>query len=166
MTKKLAKVSLIYLLLLSLTLISSQINAFSLNKTILEDTSPHDIVKVSLYNASYGDYDGDGNLDDIECFASVSFSQVINRKKFDIYTHLFLPNGDVYGYLIMVNTFRSRMEFQLLFFNHAYVSGDYTITMEVYLAQKGNFFSDFTYIVFDPPRDEEPDSDPIFEVRV
>ncbi|MHA1303373.1 MAG: hypothetical protein ACTSQE_03785 [Candidatus Heimdallarchaeaceae archaeon] len=126
------------------------------------DASSEDIIQIDIYGATYGDFDGDSVEDDVECYVTVTFHQGINRKKFDIYAYLELPNDDLYAYGIMVNTFRFQMTFHLIFYNHAYVSGDYTITVHLILAQKGNYYG-YASVIFDPPREEEPDSDPIFE---
>ena len=62
------------------------------------------------------------------------------------------PNGDIFIYKIMVNTFLTDVSLHLFFYNHAYVSGDYIIIAHIFLAQLGNYYTN-CYVVFDPPRD-------------
>ncbi|UJG43154.1 MAG: hypothetical protein K9W46_12365 [Candidatus Heimdallarchaeum endolithica] len=162
--KKSIKIALVTILVFSSIMIFPYLN-YSSHAFNRKNVSEEDYIQFSINGATYGDFDGDGNEDDIECYIDIHFNPEINRKKVELYVELHLPNGDIFIYKIMVNTFLTDVSLHLFFYNHAYVSGDYIIIAHIFLAQLGNYYTN-CYVVFDPPREEEPDSDPIFECKL
>ncbi|MBN1330099.1 MAG: hypothetical protein JXA54_11555 [Candidatus Heimdallarchaeota archaeon] len=116
-------------------------------------------LQIRLFDPSYGDYDEDGKEDDVKCYLEVIIASETVRKTFISDIYLILPNGDVYSYSILVSMITNSIILQIVFMNHAYVSGDYTIRAEINLFTQGYFF-DYVEIVFDPPSEEVPDDDP------
>ncbi len=162
MRKKVIITGVVFLLFI---IVPSFVLADKTSKVTKKDADTEVVGHIVIHDATYGDFDGDNNNDDIECYITVTFSDSITRKRFDMYVSLYLPNGDVYKYDVMVNTFRSNMTFHVVFYNHAYVAGEYTIGVDIILSQKGNCYG-YDVVTFDPPREEEPDSDPLFECNM
>ncbi|UJG40440.1 MAG: hypothetical protein K9W45_11430 [Candidatus Heimdallarchaeum aukensis] len=158
------KILLITVLVFSTILLFPFINN-SPQAVNLKNINEEEYIQISIEGATYGDFDNDDNEDDIECYVNILFNPELNRKKVELYIELYLPNGDAFVYKVMINTFLTDVTLHLFFYNHAYVSGDYTIVAHIFLAQLGNYYTN-CYVVFDPPREEEPDSDPIFECTV
>ncbi|MHA1684870.1 MAG: hypothetical protein ACTSYD_00530 [Candidatus Heimdallarchaeaceae archaeon] len=114
---------------------------------------------VSLFDGAYGDYDDDGHEDDVQCYMTIQYLTDIVRKKYRAIVHLTLPSGETYDYGFFVNTFCNKVTFRLLFYNHAREAGDYKITVELLYYVPGLYY-DTTHIVFDPPTEQIPDTEP------
>ncbi|MHA1667116.1 MAG: hypothetical protein ACTSUR_00555 [Candidatus Heimdallarchaeaceae archaeon] len=131
----------------------------------VKTSSNNALIILRLYDASYGDFDNDAIKDDIQCFLEISFSDGLNRKNFICDIHLTLPDGEVYSYSILVSTVLNYISFELLFINHAYLPGDYTIKTEINLFTNGYFY-DSAELIIDPPSEEVPDDDPYMTFTV
>jgi len=114
---------------------------------------------VSLFDGAYGDYDSDGHEDDVQCYMSIHYLTDVVRKKYRAVVHLTLPSGKTYDYAFLVNTFCNQLTFRLLFYNHAREAGDYKITVELLYYVPGLYY-DTTHIIFDPPTEQIPDTEP------
>jgi len=126
-------------------------------------SSTTSLLSLRLFNATYNDFDDDGKKDDVECFLTIKLSDEKTRKNFICDIHIYLPNGDNYSYSILVSMVYDTVTLRLLFMNHAYTPGDYTIKAEINLFTNGYYY-DETDIVFDPPSEEVPDDDPYLQV--
>lgn len=114
---------------------------------------------VSLFDGAYGDYDHDGHEDDVECYMTIQYLTEETRNKYKVAVHLTLPSGTTYDYGFFVNTVYSKLTFRLLFYNHARESGDYNVTVEL-LYQVPGLYYDTADIIFDPPTEQIPDTEP------
>ncbi len=120
---------------------------------------------ITLFDGAYGDYDGKGYEDDVECYFTVTIANDYNRKSFMTDILLVLPDGTSFMYTMLVSMFQETITFRLLFLNHALVSGDYYIKAEIFLFKSGYVY-DWTDILFDPPSERIPDDDPTFMFTV
>ncbi|MHA1691546.1 MAG: hypothetical protein ACTSU7_07890 [Candidatus Heimdallarchaeaceae archaeon] len=136
-------------------------------KTVITSSNSKyaDLLQVRLFDGDYGDFDEDGNEDDVECYIEVSYLVEVRRKKYDCYIQLLLPNGESFEYGFWVLTTYPVVTLQLVFLNHATTSGDYTVIAEVLFHFPGCYYYDASTIIFDPPTERIPDSEPTFEVR-
>lgn len=116
-----------------------------------------------LYNGSYGDFDGDGEEDDLEVYLDIIINSDKVRKNFMVYLHVYVPNGDVYAHSFLCNTIHNDNTFLLHFIDHAYAPGDFTITAEINLFSQGVYY-DETEITFDPPTEKTPDDEPYMTI--
>ncbi len=159
MNKKALKFTLLVLIFIGL--LSGTTSLLSSARRVLDatDGSYSDIMSLKLFDGSYGDYDGDGNEDDVRCYLNVTVTDAITRKKYEMYIDLILPNGDVWSYGYRVLTFSSEMTFEIIFWNHAYTPGDYEVSVHFYLMHSSVLY-DHTNLIFDPPTEEEPDAEP------
>ncbi len=123
------------------------------------DSNSANLLALRLFDGDYGDFDSDGREDDIEVFLEISMSEELKRKNLMLELSVYLPNGDSYAYSIMISTVYDTIVLHILFFNHAYVPGDYTVKAEINLFTEGHYYSQ-TEITFDPPSEEVPDDDP------
>lgn len=123
------------------------------------------LLQVRLFDGDYGDFDEDGNEDDVECYIEITYLVEVHRKKYDCYIQLLLPNGESFEYGFWVSTIYSIVTLQLVFLNHVTTSGDYTVSAEVLFHFPGCDYYDDSTIIFDPPSERIPDSEPTFEVR-
>ncbi len=152
------------ILLLSMFILISCYAVFSLPRDdSLSQTSTDEAIILHLYNGTYGDYDDDNREDDVSCYLDVSINRNVVRKVFMLDITLILPNSDTYVYSILVSTIYDFVTFHMLFINHAYVAGDYTIVAEVLLLNQGYYY-DLAELIFDPPTEEIPDAEPFFLV--
>lgn len=118
---------------------------------------------ITLFDGSYGDYDDDGHIDDLQCFLRIATNSDTARNNIAVGITLTLPNGDVYYYTIYVTTIYDYVVLKLLFINHAYVPGDYCISAQANLFGGGILYSQHE-IIFDPPTEQIPDDDPFLTV--
>ncbi|MHA1115024.1 MAG: hypothetical protein ACTSRR_01950 [Candidatus Heimdallarchaeaceae archaeon] len=146
------------LLIIGFMVVSSFVKALPQDDSV-STSSTNNLLRLSLYDASYNDFDDDGRMDDVECFLDIVISDDLNRKNFICDISIYLPNGDSYEYSILVSMKYDSITLRIVFMNHAYVSGDYRIKVEINLFTSG-FYYDETDIVFDPPSEEIPDDEP------
>ena len=161
-TKRKILVAFLFLTMASISLASVS----SARQTILANNSRYaGLLEVRLFDGNYGDYDDDGNEDDVMCYIEVTYLVEVHRKKYDCYIEMLLPNGMTFNYGFWVATTNPVVTLQLMFFNHAIASGDYTISAEVLFHFPGVDYYDATAIIFDPPSEKIPDSEPTFQIR-
>ncbi|RLD42361.1 MAG: hypothetical protein DRI86_11830 [Bacteroidetes bacterium] len=149
---------LVVLSVVSVLLINSTYLNSAIATKVTRDYSTK--LTIRLHDASYGDYDNDGRQDDIQTFMDVSYLLDNHNKRYRVLITLITPDNQEYQYEIRVLvSFSEVLCFHLLFYNHAKVSGIYTITADIVYYVPG-FYSDSANIVFDPPSEKIPDSEP------
>ena len=121
--------------------------------------------EISVYDASYGDYDDDNHVDDIKCFMKLEAFDNFSRNTFLLDIYLIDPAGAEYSYSLLVSTFYNGITFKLLFINHANVPGDYTIRVEANFHYQGTYYG-ACEIIFDPPTEQIPDDEPFLTYEV
>ncbi|MHA1685442.1 MAG: hypothetical protein ACTSYD_03420 [Candidatus Heimdallarchaeaceae archaeon] len=156
--KKLTKLFVVLLLFLSIYQLRSSF-VYSASRSL-------DVVfTITLFDASYGDFDEDSIVDDIQCFLHIFTNSDTARTTLTILLSLTLPNGDQYSYSLFISTDYDNLTLKLLFINQAYVSGDYCINAEANLYGEGVSYAQYE-LIFDPPTEQIPDDDPFLTIQV
>ncbi|MHA1400091.1 MAG: hypothetical protein ACTSQE_07065 [Candidatus Heimdallarchaeaceae archaeon] len=150
---------------LSITIGFYKTSALAQQNTVANLSSTDTVLYLSLYNASYGDFDQDSRIDDIECFLDVQIFTETARATFRLEIYLTTPEGVEYPYSLLVSTSYDSITLQLLFMNHANTPGDYSIRVEANLLTQGHYY-DWEDIIFDPPTEQIPDDEPFLTYYV
>ena len=114
-----------------------------------------------ITEAYYTDLDNDGYQDDIFAIVLIETEGVIFAN-LDYYVQMELPSGTVYSYHVRITTNNETLILSNYFWNHAYESGNYSLTVTVVLRNARRMTSSTT-LVFDPPGSSQG-GEPSFDV--
>ncbi|MFX0090172.1 MAG: hypothetical protein ACFFBD_00300 [Candidatus Hodarchaeota archaeon] len=106
-------------------------------------------IKVEIKDAYYGDFDGGAYPDDVYTLLEIKMESTAPYVFFYIIT-LVLPSGAEFSYFVSFSTSEDGVFIHNYFYNHATESGDYTVSVRIYLWAPG-FPNDSDWYVFDPP---------------
>ena len=127
--------------------------AYAASDVTLCENDGDRILRLIITDAYYTDLDGDTVLDVVAYFRVYFY-----REDYDIYIYptLQLPSGQAFSYgfdITCYSYYYYYYTFQLLFYDHALETGDYTLFIEIYTIKQWSQYScyDVADLTFDPP---------------
>ena len=130
--------------------------------------NPHKIVRrknveltIQIIDAYYTDLDNDSSQDDIFAIVRIENKGIIVAN-LDYYVKMELPSGTVYSYHVRIITNKEILNLKNYFWNHAYESGNYSLTVTVSLKNIQRITTSTT-LIFDPPGSSQG-GEPSFDV--
>ncbi|MFX1254086.1 MAG: hypothetical protein ACFFCZ_20905 [Promethearchaeota archaeon] len=144
------------ILLLFVSMSSFVFAAYAASEITLYENDGDYILRLSITDAYYTNLDGNKVLDVVAYFTVRFYRDDYNIM---IYPTLQLPSGDAFNYSFDITNdadgYYSRVDYQLLFYDHALETGDYTLFIKVEAIKQRWYSSYYCYDVadftFDPP---------------
>jgi hypothetical protein len=131
--------------------------AYAASDVTLYESDGDRILRLTITDAYYTDLDGDKVLDVVGFFTVTHFEECESYNIW-IFPTLQLPSGKEFNYKFDITDgkkYDSR-DYQLIFYDHALETGDYTLFIEVYAVKTRSLLCYYYYrgtadYTFDPP---------------